>query len=229
MQNAEILDAWLLNMTKQSFMDSHLWETLKCTRTHTHTGLLFIFANKQQKQIGQTPQFKHEHFSKRGGDWREIQERFSIHSDIRAWRYTQHSYRTDGSTGNEVIAPNLADLVRGQISDQHRTAGNLGQFHAASGSCCRGPQVLGQTRSSTWTQRAYLTRKMNGKLTSIQSPFIQKDVQNKLEAIFRTAQKLYYVWLAFFQEHWKKYGNTLEIFPKKSFFHLMVSLSIFHW
>lgn len=99
---------------------------------HTHTGLLFIFANKQQKQIGQTPQFKHEHFSKRGGDWREIQERFSIHSDIRAWRYTQHSYRTDGSTGNEVIAPNLADLVRGQISDQHRTARNLGQFHAAS-------------------------------------------------------------------------------------------------
>lgn len=33
----------------------------------THTGPLFIFANKQQKQIGQTPHLKHEHFSKKVG------------------------------------------------------------------------------------------------------------------------------------------------------------------
>lgn len=77
-----------------------------------------------------------------------------------------------------------------------------------TGSCRRGPQALGQTCSSTWTQRAYLTWKMNGKLTSIQSSFVQEDVRNKLKAAFRTAQKLCYIWLAIFWEHWKKYGST---------------------
>lgn len=57
----------LLNMRKQSFMDSHLRNTEMHARTHTHSSPLFIFANEQQKQIGQTPQFKHEHFSKEVG------------------------------------------------------------------------------------------------------------------------------------------------------------------
>lgn len=87
-----------------------------------------------------------------------------------------------------------------------------------TGSCYRGPQALGQTHSSTWTQRAYLTQKMNGKLTSIQSPFIQKDVLNKLKAIFRTAQKLYYGWLAFFWEHWKKIWQYFGNLSQKMFF-----------
>lgn len=46
-----------------------LWVAVceKHQNAHTHTGPLFIFAKEQQKQIGQTPHLKHEHFSKEVG------------------------------------------------------------------------------------------------------------------------------------------------------------------
>lgn len=86
---------------------------------HTHTGPLFIFANKQQKQIGQTPHLKHEHFSKEVGT--EEKSRNVFQYILTSGHEGTHSIPTEqmGALITRSVAPNLAGLVRGQISANH--------------------------------------------------------------------------------------------------------------
>lgn len=98
----------------------------------THTGPIFIFANKQQKQIGQTPHLKYEHFSKEVGT--EEKSRNVFRYILTSGHEGTHSIPTEqmGALITRSVAPNLASLVRGQISANHTERRNLGQFRAAS-------------------------------------------------------------------------------------------------
>lgn len=107
----------------------------KHRNAHTHTGPLFIFANGQQKQIGQAPHLKHEHFSKEVGA--EEKSRNVFQYILTSGHEGTHSIPTEqmGALVTRSVAPNLASLVRGQISADHTERGNLGQFCASSAPC----------------------------------------------------------------------------------------------
>ena len=99
---------------------------------HTHTGPLFIFANEQQKQTGQTPHLQHGHFSKEVRTEEESRNVFRY--ILTSGHEGTHSIPTErmGALATGAGAPNLAGLVRGQISADHTARRNLGQFCAAS-------------------------------------------------------------------------------------------------
>lgn len=126
MQNAGILGAWLLKSTWES---RALWVAIcENTKMHTHTGPLFIFANKQQKQIGQTPHLKHEHSSKEVGT--EEKSRNVFRYILTSGHEGTHSIPTEhmGAPVPRSVAPNLAALVRGQISAGHTEPETLVSF-----------------------------------------------------------------------------------------------------
>lgn len=95
---------------------------------HTHTGPLFAFANKQQNQIGQTPHLKHEHSSKKVGT--EEKSRNVFQYILTSGHEGTHSIPTEhmGAPVPWSVAPNLAALVRGQISAGHTELETLVSF-----------------------------------------------------------------------------------------------------
>lgn len=97
-----------------------------------------------------------------------------------------HSIPTEqmGALVTRSVVPNLAGLVRGQISADHTERGNLGQFCAGSA-----PGEWLQGQQSARNPMAYLTCEMKGKLTSTWSSFIQKNVWRRLRTVSRTARR----------------------------------------